>query len=433
MCIYDQIQNPKEFSASFPSVADLSSIGLDTIGLYCFLGGWTTGDAACGHNSYSCIYNVKKGADFYSLDIYSNEWNTSDLEVAESCSSVSFHNGLQVYSGAYSDVYTDLESTVVRENFVGKESFLAVEKVSDLVTMFRLHFTQKGNYIRISESKPRVKNLAVYYDLLESVARKIDGIILGNLSEPSLPSEFDPPECESDADCDDGNSLTSNRCSGNPKKCSFAPIPASEILACEIKGDCDDAESCTIDSCDPQNFNCENENKPEGYVCMRSEGGLTASCQSGRCTGDQIQNTTEVSASFPTVGDLSSIGLETLGTFCQVSMVMNGNQPCDYNTLFCAYDVKKEGEFYSFEIYDHRWKTNSLEVAKSCSEKKFSIPLSNVVRENFAGERSFLEAEEVSGRLTNYNLELIQSGRHIIINKQRPPPKNPSAYYDFLE
>lgn len=53
--------------------------------------------------------------------------------------------------------------------------------------------------------------------------------------------------CNVDADCDDGNPCTSERCSGPGGTCAVSAVPG----CCTTDGDCDDCNGCTADVCSP--------------------------------------------------------------------------------------------------------------------------------------------------------------------------------------
>jgi len=58
-----------------------------------------------------------------------------------------------------------------------------------------------------------------------------------------LPDAPDAPECYEDADCDDGDSCTSDTCN------SIGLCHYTEICECREDADCDDADRCTINEC----------------------------------------------------------------------------------------------------------------------------------------------------------------------------------------
>ena len=88
------------------------------------------------------------------------------------------------------------------------------------------------------------------------------------------------PNCQSDFECNDGDSCTADRCSGG--LCVADPIPE----CCQSATDCDDGFACTIDAC--QNGKCVYEEQPG---CCQSvdecDDGNACSldlCQNGACT-----------------------------------------------------------------------------------------------------------------------------------------------------
>jgi len=65
-------------------------------------------------------------------------------------------------------------------------------------------------------------------------------------------------ECFSNNECDDGNDLTEDTCSGSPKKCNY-----KKTKECTIDEHCDDNDDCTIDKCSNLLKKCIHTEKEE--------------------------------------------------------------------------------------------------------------------------------------------------------------------------
>jgi hypothetical protein len=104
---------------------------------------------------------------------------------------------------------------------------------------------------------------------------------------PILTVTFDPPECVTDADCQDTNLCTTNEhC--NAGKCAVQPVgcddgnPCTEDVCdcgvgCRHESICNDGLSCTTDTCDPTTLACTNT--PVDGACVTD-------CAVGTCSGD---------------------------------------------------------------------------------------------------------------------------------------------------
>lgn len=89
-------------------------------------------------------------------------------------------------------------------------------------------------------------------------------------------------DCYKDSDCDDGNDLTDDSCSGNPRRCNFYLV-----RECTVDEHCDDLDDCTIDKCSDVLGSCihtekESCNEPE-------EAPITGSSTMDK-TGDYAKN-----------------------------------------------------------------------------------------------------------------------------------------------
>lgn len=65
-------------------------------------------------------------------------------------------------------------------------------------------------------------------------------------------------KCYSDKDCDDGNDLTEDKCSGTPKTCHNI-----RVKECTVDEHCDDNNDCTIDKCSSILSKCSHTKKVE--------------------------------------------------------------------------------------------------------------------------------------------------------------------------
>ncbi len=92
---------------------------------------------------------------------------------------------------------------------------------------------------------------------------------------------FVPPlpagACSTQADCDDGNVCTTDKCNQRTGTCEYPPIHHRRA--------CDDGNACTsVDVCD--RGVCQGSNLPDGTVCSDANACTqTDSCQQGACTG----------------------------------------------------------------------------------------------------------------------------------------------------
>ncbi len=88
------------------------------------------------------------------------------------------------------------------------------------------------------------------------------------------------PRCRADADCDDNDLCTTNRC-GNDGLCSFEPIPCPAPPQCAAAGACDPATgSCTYEPL-PDGSPCD-----DGNLCTRND-----QCTGSACAGTAIECT----------------------------------------------------------------------------------------------------------------------------------------------
>jgi len=84
--------------------------------------------------------------------------------------------------------------------------------------------------------------------------------------------------CEDDAECDDGDVCTLDRCVSGT--CEIEPIAE----CCVVDADCEDGVGCSVDRCDPSTHRCES--LPPDDCCLPS------SCDDGdRCTMDRCDPT----------------------------------------------------------------------------------------------------------------------------------------------
>jgi len=86
-------------------------------------------------------------------------------------------------------------------------------------------------------------------------------------------------ECFRDRDCDDGNDLTEDKCSGDPKRCH-----SEKTKECTIDYHCDDGDICTIDKCSEVLGKCINTEKNN---CLEQE------ISKSKITSATVMDTTE--------------------------------------------------------------------------------------------------------------------------------------------
>jgi hypothetical protein len=88
--------------------------------------------------------------------------------------------------------------------------------------------------------------------------------------------------CKKDGECDDGDVCTTDSCDPKTHRCKAAPIAG----CCKKDGECDDGDVCTKDSCDPGTNRCTAS--PISGCCKTD-----SQCDDGgRCTEDSCDKTT---------------------------------------------------------------------------------------------------------------------------------------------
>jgi hypothetical protein len=177
-------------------------------------------------------------------------------------------------------------------------------------------------------------------------------------------------ECETNADCDDGNQCTQNVCDAN-LTCTHPDLVGScnDGDLCSVNDTCGpdpdtgdwtcigdpldcNAPECRIGTCNPSNGLCQYSDVPDGTVCTINDlcfaGG---ECQSGSCTGVPADGCVDlyfqVSAAGPIrVGDIINVELHAASNGCGTTA------GCSAGQAVLAIEATFSWDSTVFEIWD---------------------------------------------------------------------------------
>jgi len=215
------------------------------------------------------------------------------------------------------------------------------------------------------------------------------------------------------------------------------PTPPALDIDCNKTEECNDGNPCTSEYCYPQTGKCVYVNRLDREVCgtervcdATCERVTAAECRSGECIYVAFNNPTEYSDYFPTVEELTALGLNTLSIDCRESGQGMFSEP----SYTCRYQVKKSGKIYYFGVSVTWWDLVKYPQYEEKPEENYAIWEKNweehqTIKQGFVGEKSQLVRNDSSTQYSRITLGFIKN--NILIHFERNVEKEEVTLQDY--